>query len=161
MRVPQFLKFEFDDNGPRLFPTAVAWTLTDGRIKYVVLMPDEDWLSDDEDERVLDDEFFLQQGVSPLDALREMNEDLAETTVYVDGLDPDEELLDCLCETLGQQPSFEVAPMVSLLRHLGFETMADRYRELMAQKTLDPRVAENAVYAQLLLAREEGLIQKD
>ncbi len=161
MRVPQFLKFEFDDNGPRLFPTAVAWTLTDGRIKYVVLMPDEDWLSDDEDERVLDDEFFLQQGVSPLDALREMNEDLAETTVYVDGLDPDEELLDCLCETLGQQPSFEVAPMVSLLRHLGFETMADRYRELMAQKTLDPQVAENAVYAQLLLAREEGLIQKD
>ncbi len=161
MRLPQFLKFEFDDNGPRLFPTAVAWTLTDGRIKYVVLMPDDEWLSDDEDERVLDDEFFLQQGVSPLDALREMNEDLAETTVYVDGLDPDEELLDYLCDTLGQQASFEVAPMISLLRHLGFDHMADRYRELMARETLDPRVAENAVYAQLLLAREEGLIQRD
>lgn len=161
MRLPQFLKFEFDDNGPRLFPTAVAWTLTDGSIKYVVLMPDEDWLPDDEDERVLDDEFFLQQGVSPLDALREMNEDLAETTVYVDGLDPDEDLLDYLCDTLGKEPSFEVAPMDSLLSHLGFEAMADRYRELMAQQTLDPRVAENAVYAQLLLAREEGLIRRD
>lgn len=161
MRLPQFLKFEFDDNGPTLFPTAVAWTLTDGRIKYVVLMPDDDWLSDDEDERVLDDEFFLQQGVSPLDALREMNEDLAEATIYTDGLDPDEELLDVLCETMGQQPSFEVAPMSSLLRHLGSENMADRYREVMARETLDPQVAENAVYAQLLLAREEGLIQKD
>ena len=161
MRAPQFLKFEYNDSGPKLFPTAASWSLTDGRIKYVVIMPEDEWLADDEDERMLDDRFFREHGAAPVDVFREMNEDLAEATVFSDGLDPDDELLECLCETVGQQAAFELAPMVALLHHTSFEDLADRYQDLIARETLDPTVAENAVYAQLLLAKEEGLMDPD
>lgn len=158
MRTPQFLKFEYDDNGPSLFPTAASWSLTDGRIKYVIIMPEDDWLGGDMDERMLDDRFFREHGAAPLDVFREMNEDLAETTVFHDGLDPDVELLEFLSQALGQQAAFELAPMTALLHHASFEDLADRYQEMIGREKLDPSVAENAVYAQLLLAREEGLM---
>ena len=161
MRTPQFLKFEYDDNGPWLFPTAAAWSLVDGRIKYVVIMPEDDWLAADADERMLDDRFFREHGAAPLDVFREMNEDLAEATVFHDGLDPDEELLDFLSQTLGLTAAFELAPMTALLHHTSFEDLADRYQDLITRETLDPSIAENAVYAQLLLAREEGLMNPE
>lgn len=161
MRIPQFLKFEYDDNGPQLFPTAVAWSLSDGRIKYVIIRPEDDWLAEDLDERLLDDEFFREKGVAPVDVLREMNEDLGETTVFSDGLDPDDQLLDFLCEALGIQAGFELAPMTALLHHESFESLNDRYQDIILRETLDASVAENAVYAQLLLAREEGLTDPD
>ncbi len=158
MRIPQFLKFEFDDNGPRLFPTAVAWSLADGQIKYVILMPEDEWLGEDPEERILDDDYFRTQGVAPIDVLREMNEDLAEVTVFIDGLDPDEQMLELLCESLNTQPTFEIAHLSRLLRHLSPEELMERHRDLMIREGMDPQIAENSVYVQLLLAREEGLV---
>lgn len=158
MRMPQFLKFEFDDSGFRLYPTAVAWSLADGRIKHVVLMPDEDWVGDDPDERLLDEQAVREQGQPPLDVIREMNEDLEAVTVYTDGLDPDDELIETLFETLQQSPTFECAPFSRLLKHLDPETLIERYNDRLFDEGLEPGNAESGVLTLLLLARDEGLI---
>ncbi|MDX1588794.1 MAG: hypothetical protein R3296_07630 [Oleiphilaceae bacterium] len=157
MRPPQFLKFEFDEAGQRLYPTAVAWSLENGQIKSVVLMPEPEWLPDDSDDWQLDEEHFKEHGVPPVEVIREMNEDLAQVTVYTDGLGPDEELRDLLFETLNHAANFEMAPISALLPQPS-EELTDRYSQLMFDEGLDPRIAESGVYALLLLAREEGLL---
>lgn len=158
MRPPQFLKFEYDDAGPRLYPTAAAWSLENGQIKSVVLMPEEEWLPEDSADWQLDEAHFKEQGVPAVEVIREMNEDLAEVTVYTDGLGPDEELRDLLFETLNHAATFEIAPLSDLLPQPG-EELIDRYSQRIFEEGLDPRIAETGVYALLLLAREEGLLQ--
>lgn len=157
MRPPQFLKFEFDDAGPQIYPTAVAWSLQDGRIKYVVLMPEQEWLPEDSDDWQLDEAHYKEQGVPPVEVIREMNEDLAEITVYTDGLGPDEELRDLLYETLNHGCTFEMAPLSALLPQPS-EELIERYQQLIFDEGLDPQIAESGIYALLLLAREEGLM---
>jgi len=158
MRIPQFLKFEFDDSGPSIFPTAVAWSLTDGRIKTVILMPEDDWLPEDPADWQVDHQHFKEQGAPAIEVIQEMNEDLEETTVYTDGLDPDDELIEVLFETLNQGASFQVAPVAELLNHRDSAELTERYSDLILEEGLDPQIAESGVYALLLLAREEGLM---
>ena len=45
--IPHFLDIEYFHNDDLFFPTAIAWSLADGRMKTVVIEPDESWLPQD------------------------------------------------------------------------------------------------------------------
>lgn len=161
MQLPTFLDIEYCQTDDALFPVAMAWSLTDGRMKTVVISPEDDWLPEDGDLPDIDQRYLDEQGVPLLEIVRELHEDLPDQTVYVDGLDPDEILVDLIFSAVGHEPPFEIAPISDLITNLDRETLEDRRRQLMIDEGLEPQLPENGVYALLLLARGEGLMDED
>ncbi|WP_148862489.1 hypothetical protein [Marinobacter fonticola] len=161
MRLPQFLDIEFVDSDELCFPTAMAWSLEDGSMKTVVIEPDESWLPDDPDSVDVDLRYLQEQGVPLLELARELNEDLSDKTIFVDGLDPDEGLVELLFEAMDMPVPFELATVDHLVKHLSRPELEDWRRELLFTHGLDPQLPESGVFALLMLAREEGLIPEE
>ncbi|MBW0145947.1 hypothetical protein [Marinobacter arenosus] len=161
MQVPRFLDIEYCQTDDALFPVAMAWSLADGRMKTVVITPEDEWLPEDGDLGDVDLRYLEEQGVPLLELARELHQDLPDQTVYVDGLDPDEILIDKLFSAIGQEPPFEIAPITELLTSLDSDSLEDRRRQIMIDEGLEPQLPENGVYALLLMAREEGLFEED
>lgn len=161
MPVPRFLDIEYCQTDDALFPTAMAWSLEDGQMKTVVIAPSDDWLSDDSDLGDVDLFYLEEQGVPLIELARELHQDLPDQTVYVDGLDPDEILIDLIFTAVGQEAPFEIAPVSELITGLDRDTLEDRRRQLLFEESLEPQLPENGVYALLLLAREEGLFDEE
>lgn len=157
MQTPRFLDIEYCQSGDTLFPTAIAWSLADGRMKTVIIAPEDDWLSDDSDLGDIDLRYLKEQGVPILELVRELHADLPDQTVYVDGLDPDEILIDIIFSAVSQEAPFEIASVIELITGLDSNGLEDRRRQLLIDEGLEPQLPENCVYALLLLAKEEGL----
>lgn len=158
MSIPRFLDIEYCQTDDALFPTAIAWSLANGQMKTVVIAPEDDWLPEDGDLGDTDLRYLEEQGVPLLEIARELHEDLPDQTVYVDGLDPDEVLVDLMFSAIGHEPPFEIAPIGDLISGIDSESLEDRRRQLLFDEGLEPRLPENGVYALLLLAREEGYL---
>nr|WP_241264488.1 hypothetical protein [Marinobacter daepoensis] len=157
--LPRFLDIEYCQTDDSLFPTAIAWSLADGQMKTVVIAPDESWLPEDGDLGDVDLRHLEEQGVPLLELTRELHEDLPDQTVYVDGLDPDEILIDLIFSAVHQEAPFEIAPIAELIHGLDTDTLEDRRRQLLFEEGLEPQLPENGVYALLLLAKEEGYLE--
>ena len=158
MALPRFLDIEYCQTDDALFPVAMAWSLEDGRMKTVVIAPEDAWLPDDGDLGDVDLRYLEEQGVPVIELARELHQDLPDQTVYVDGLDPDEVLVDLIFGAVQQDPPFEIAPISDLITNIDRETLEDRRHQLMIEEGLEPQLPENGVYALLLLAKEEGLL---
>jgi len=158
--IPRFLDIEYCQTDDALFPTAIAWSLEDGRMKTVVIMPEDALLPEDGELSDFDLLHLEEQGVPVLEIVRELHEDLPDQTVFVDGIDPDETLIDMIFEAVQQDAPFEIAPVSDLIKDLDMETLEDRRRELLFEEGLEPQLPENGVYALLLLAREEGYLEE-
>lgn len=156
MQLPQFIDIEYAESEGRLIPVAAAWSLDDGRIKAVVIMPDESWLPDDPEDMSVDLRRLQEHGVPAIDAVQEMTVDLADRTVYCDGVDPDGDLVELLYAAFGQDPNFEVEPINALLSGLSIDQLDDRRRELCQEHDLEPELPEATVMSLLLLARDCG-----
>lgn len=157
--MPRFLDIEYCRSEDGIFPVAMAWTLADGRMKTVVIEPADAWLPPDADDLPDVDLLYLrEQGVPLIELARALHEDLPDQTVYTDGLDPDEALVDLIFEAVEMEAPFELAPLEDLLPGLSRDDLDDRRRDLMFENGLDPQLPENGVYALLLLAREEGAL---
>ena len=160
MSLPRFLDIEYCQTDDALFPTAIAWSLADGQMKTVVIAPEDAWLPEDGDLGDVDLLYLEEQGVPLLELARELHEDLPDQTVYVDGLDPDEILVDLIFSAVRQEAPFEIAPISELITSLDSETLEDRRRQLLFDEGLEPQLPENGVYSLLLLAREEGYLDE-
>lgn len=158
MSIPRFIDIEYCQTDDALFPTAIAWSLSDGRMKTVVIAPDESWLPADMELPDVDLHYLEEQGVPLIELARVLHEDLPDETVFTDGLDPDDVLVDLIFSSVNLEAPFELAPVTDLLTGLDRDTIEDRRRDLMFEQGLDPQLPENGVYALLLLARDEGLI---
>ena len=158
MSLPRFLDIEYCQTDDALFPTAIAWSLADGQMKTVVIAPEDAWLPEDGDLGDVDLLYLEEQGVPLLELARELHEDLPDQTVYVDGLDPDEILIDLIFSAVRQEAPFEIAPISELITGLNSEALEDRRRQLLFDEGLEPQLPENGVYSLLLLAREEGIL---
>jgi hypothetical protein len=156
MALPQFLDIEFTESEGRLIPVAAAWSLADGRIKAVVIMPDESWLPDDPEDLAIDLVRLQEHGVPAIDAVQEMTMDLADRTVFTDGVDPDDILVELLFSAFNQDPNFETAPMTALITSALAAELDDRRRELCQEHDLEPDLPESTVMSLLLLARDYG-----
>lgn len=158
MSIPRFLDIEYCQTEDALFPVAIAWSLADGQMKTVVITPEESWLPEDGDLGDIDLLYLEEQGVPLLELVQELHQDLPDQTVYVDAIDPDEILVDLIFSAVSQDAPFEVAPVSELISGLDSEAIEDRRRQLLFDEGLEPQLPENGVYALLLLAQEEGLL---
>jgi len=161
MPVPRFIDIEYCLTDDALFPVAMAWSLQDGQMKTVVIAPAEEWLPEDGDLGDLDLHYLEEQGVPLIELIHELHQDLPDQTVYVDGLDPDEILVDMIFSALNQEAPFEIAPISELITGASSEELEDRRRQLLFEESLEPQLPENGVYALLLMAQGEGLFDAD
>ena len=134
----------------------MAWSLEDGRMKTVVIAPSDDWLPEGGDLGDIDLLYLEEQGVPLIELAQELHQDLPDQTVYVDGMDPDEILVDLIFTAVAMDAPFEIAGMEELVTSLPREALDDRRRQLLSDEGLEPQLPENGVYALLLIAREEG-----
>ena len=161
MPAPRFLDIEYCQTDDALFPVAMAWSLEDGQMKNVVIAPADEWLPEDGDLGDLDLHYLEEQGVPLIELVHELHQDLPDQTVYVDGLDPDEILVDMIFSVMEQDAPFEVAPITDLITNMSSDALEDRRRQLLFEAGLEPQLPENGVYALLLMAQEEGLFDED
>ncbi len=155
---PQFLDIEGSSYDEDSFPVSISWSQTDGQIKTVLIMPDDEWAPHDS---ALPDEslqHLYDQGVSGIDVIREMNSDLDGATIYIDGIDYDNDLLDKLYDTFDEDPTFEIATLSELYNDDSVEEILDARNQIIQDNNLDNRQAEHNVLAMLILARERELL---
>jgi hypothetical protein len=153
---PRFLDIEYCQTEDTLFPVAMAWSLENGQMKTVVIGPHDDWIPEDGDLGDFDLLYLEEQGVPLIEIVRELHQDLPDQTVYVDGMDPDEILIDLIFDAVDSEAPFEIVGIESLITSLSREALDDRRRQLLTDEGLQPQLPENGVYALLLIAREEG-----
>jgi hypothetical protein len=155
MQNAYFLDIEpssYDANG---FPLSLSWSLEDGSIKTVLLMPDDAWLEDETSYEGVDIQHYLDQGVSGIDIIREMNEDLECKTVYFDGIDDDEGLLEKLCESFDAYIDFELMPITSYVEDV--DEFHEMRTALLHEQGLDNQRCRDNVLALLLLSEHIDL----
>ncbi len=159
MNYPVFLDIEascYDEAG---FPLSLAWSLPDGRIKTVLVMPDEGWTP--HATASVDLAHYYDQGASARDIVHEINTDLDGQTLYIDGLDPDEIWLDRLFEACGEEPGFELARIDDLFIGREYATLIDLRQEFVRLHNLDAQTPEHQVLSLLYLFQEIEGIDED
>lgn len=147
---PGFIAVETgDDDG---LPLAIAWTLPDGRIKHTLIQPDDDWL---EAEMVSLGGYSLEElnsiGVSPLDVIRELENDHFNQTLYTAGVGDDEAAISRLFDTYGLDPFVELAPAESLYRDLEPGEWSRARGDMFGEMGLEPLRPEHEVEVMLHL----------
>ena len=152
MNYPQFLHIESSCQEDGQYPIEIAWSLTDGSIKTVLVQPDDDWEPWDNASPELDVQHFMDHGETPNDIIRELNEDLTGNTVYVDGLNDYEYLVERLFEPCNPaEPDFEIAILRELFLGMDTESILDDLYHIAEQHNMDLCVPEHKVRAMLFL----------
>ncbi len=156
-RFPVFIDIDastFDDNG---FPIAIAWSLPDGQLKSVLIIPDDEWDPWENADPHIDLQHLFDQGITGADIVRELNEDLDGQTVFIDGLDEDERLLEKLFDTYQQSMGFELAPMSELFREQDLESILAMREDTAREYQLDMELIEEKIKAMIFMVNAQQL----
>tara|TARA_R110000850_G_scaffold89294_3_gene191252 strand:- start:793 stop:1278 length:486 start_codon:yes stop_codon:yes gene_type:complete len=151
---PLFIDIEASTPDSNGFPTSISWSLADGQLKTVLIIPDDDWEPWDNTDPDVDLQHLFDQGVSGPDAIRELNEDLDGQTVYIDGLDEDERLLEKLFDTYEQSLGFEIATINELFPRHDIENILVMRNEISRDYQLDPELIEDRIRAFIFLVND-------
>lgn len=147
---PGFIAVETGEDNS--LPLAIAWALPNGQVKHTLIQPDDDWLDDE----LLSlggyglDE-LRQFGVSPLDVLRELENDHFSQTLYTAGVQDDEAALSLMFDDFGVDPFVELAPADILYPDLDPGEWARARGELFGELGLEPLRPEHEVQVMLYL----------
>lgn len=147
---PGFIAVETGEDND--LPLAIAWALPDGQIKHTLIQPDDDWLDDELlqlGDYSLDD--LRTFGISPLDILRELENDHYNATLYTAGVSDDEAALARLFDDFGVDPFVELAPAESLYPDMARSAWASARNELFGELGLEPLRPDHEVQIMLYL----------
>lgn len=151
---PLFIDIEASTPDSNGFPISISWSLADGQLKTVLIIPDDEWDPWDNADPNLDLQHLFDQGVSGPDVIRELNEDLDGQTVYIDGLDEDEPLLEKLFETYEQTLGFEIATINELFPKHDIENILIMRTEISREYQLDLELIEDRVRSFIFLVND-------
>ena len=154
MALPLFLDIEMSHPDEGGFPVAIAWSLPDGSIKSVLIVPDDDWAPWDNVGLDIDLQHLIDQGEAGPDIIRELNLDLVGQTVFVDDLDDDEHLLALLFETYSDEPNFEMASIRQLYPRYDLETLLSLRHQVASEYQFDLDNIEDRIRALLYLNQQ-------
>lgn len=156
-RFPLFLDIEASTAEDNSFPIAISWSLSDGQLKSVLIIPDDEWDPWENADTGIDLQHLFDQGMTGTDIIRELNEDLDGQTVFIDGLDNDEQLLEKLFDTFQQSMGFELAPLTDLFSQHDLESILLMRDDIAREFQLDLDVLEDKIRAFIFLANEHQL----
>jgi len=151
MALPVFIDIKTSHNDEGGFPTAIAWSLPDGSIKSVLIVPDDEWEPWGNSGPEVDVQHLLDQGESGLEIVREINQDLSGQTAFIDGLDDDEFMLERLFETYNNAPDFELATLTQLLPGNDIESLLAIRSQIADEYQFDIHHIDDNIRAMLYL----------
>ena len=151
---PLFIDIETSTPDKNGFPISISWSLADGQLKSVLIIPDDEWDPWENSDPEIDLQHIFDQGVSGPDAIRELNEDLDGQTVYIDGLDEDEHHLEKLFDTYQQSIGFEIATVNELFPRHDIENILSIRNDIAREYQLDPESIEDKVRAFIFLVND-------
>jgi hypothetical protein len=151
---PLFIDIEVSAPHENGFPISIAWSLADGQLKSVLITPDDEWNPWDNADPEVDLQHLFDQGVTGPDVIRELNEDLDGQTVYVDGLDEDELLLEKLFDTYQQSIGFEIARVNELFPRHDIENILSMRNDIAREYQLDPDLIEDKIRAFIFMVND-------
>jgi len=157
-----FLDIEASHPNEEGYPISIAWSTLEGEIHTALIIPEDDWLDWDfsyQQSNGLTREHLFEQGQTALDVIKQMKEDLADFTVYVDGLDPDKEWLQRLYSSFSMDIPFELDYFRNSTFGFDFNQFALAREELLQEQGLSPFNAENNVYAMLKIAERQQTLE--
>ncbi|GAA3906811.1 hypothetical protein GCM10022228_16290 [Halomonas cibimaris] len=148
--IPGFIALETaSDDG---LPLAIAWSLPDGRVKHTLIQPDDSWLNE---ESSITGDYSMEEleslGVSPLDVIRELENDHFNATLYTNGSGEEDQALARLFDTYGLDPFVELAPAEVLYDAVGPGVWQHRRGETFNELGLEPMRPEHEIQAMLHL----------
>lgn len=150
---PGFIAIETgEDNG---LPLAIAWSMSDGRIKQTLIQPDDSWI--DEDTNVMGAysiEELESLGVSPLDVIRELENDHFSETLYTSDNGDDEAALARLFDTYGLDPFVELAPATVLYEQISASDWHRLRGDTFSDLGLEPMRPEHEIEVMLSLHQQ-------
>jgi hypothetical protein len=151
---PLFIDIEASAPHENGFPISISWSLADGQLKSVLITPDDEWDPWDNADPEVDLQHLFDQGVTGPDVIRELNEDLDGKTVYVDGLDEDELLLEKLFDTYQQSFGFEIARVNELFPRHDIEKILSMRNDIARDYQLDPESIEDKIRAFIFMVND-------
>ena len=154
MSLPNFLDIELSTPDDGAYPTQISWSLDDGKIKTAIIIPDDDWEPWYNRNPELDVQYLIDAGSTPSEIIRELNEDLSGKTVFYDGLDEDEQLIEMLFDASLSEPDFELAKTTELFLDKSFETILENMRDISLSHNFDLGQTEDTVRAMLFMYAE-------
>ncbi|MFC7369985.1 hypothetical protein [Vreelandella zhaodongensis] len=141
-------------------PLAIAWSLPDGRIKQTLIQPDDSWISDDTNVMgAYSIEELESLGVSPLDVIRELENDHFSATLYTSDNGDDEAALARLFDTYGLDPFVELAPAQVLYESISASDWHRLRSETFNDLGFEPMRPEHEIEVMLTLHKQ--LTEKD
>lgn len=151
---PLFIDIETSSADDTAFPTSISWSLPDGQLKSVLIIPDDEWEPWDNTDADIDLQHLFDQGVSGPDVIRELNEDLDGQTVYVDGLDNDESYIELLFDTYQSSIGFEIATLKDLFPRQNIENILNLRNEIAHEYQLDIELIEDKVRSLIFMVND-------
>lgn len=145
MSLPTFIAIEAATDEAESFPVSIAWSLSDGSIKHVLILPDDAWLEDAED-LLMRDIGLSVESYSAAEVVRELLYDQQDDVYYLDQLQPQEGWLLKLFDAAGQEVGFELIEARELCAG---DDWFQAYLEAQQFLGLDPTRAEDQVRALL------------
>ena len=148
-----FPAFIFVETGDDHLPLAISWSLPDGQIKHTLIQPLESWDGDHTGLGDYDIDTLHTSGERPLDVLRELESNHCGETVYINGLNDDEEALERLFEEYGMAPFISVESLATLYPDQDPEEWREQRSELVQEQGLTPMQADHELLIMLMLHR--------
>lgn len=109
--LPHFIALDTSSHEDDAHPIAIAWSLSDGRIKHTLIEPDDDWHDWDyalEDLHGITQDTLHQRGETCWAVMRELEQDLEQPNLLTDDLGLNTELLERLYEACQRELSLEL-----------------------------------------------------
>ena len=146
--IPGFIAIETGDEEG--LPVAIAWSLSDGRIKHTLIQPDDSWFDDSASAtREYSSEELESLAVSPLDVIRELENDHFSATLYTNDSGEDELALTRIFDTYGMDPFIELAPAETLYDDLSASEWQRQRSDTFSELGLEPMRPEHEVEVML------------
>lgn len=111
MSYPHFIALDGSSFEEEAHPIAIAWSLSDGSIKTVLIQPEDDWEDWDyalEDLHGISQDTLYQRGETPWAVIRELEEDLEQGFLHAAQIDTTQALLERLYDACGREFSLEI-----------------------------------------------------
>lgn len=148
-----FPAFLFIETGEDHLPLAICWSLPDGQIKHTLIQPLESWGGEPSELGDYDIETLHASGERPLDVLRELEADHCGETVYISGLNDDEDALERMFDEYSIAPFVSLEPLNVLYPDSDPEEWSELRGELLQEQGLTPMQADHELLIMLMLHR--------
>jgi hypothetical protein len=151
MIYPQFITFD-SSHGDRAFPVAVSWSLSDGQLKSVLIIPDDSWEPWENNQSQYDTDYLNNHGATCPEILQELISDMESHELFASDAAQDLHFLEMISESCGQERDIELLPFQLAFEEYDSEELWQEYEVVTEYQGMDLSVCEERVRALVYLA---------